>query len=32
LAAVPPPAPEPIIQTSYTLGERVTWVIQISGI
>src|SRR5271170_7591411 len=25
LAAVPPPAPEPIMQTSYTLGDRVTW-------
>src|SRR6201992_1076020 len=24
-AAVPPPAPEPIMQTSYTLGDRVTW-------
>src|ERR1700722_11361176 len=24
-AAGPPPAPEPIMQTSYTLGDRVTW-------
>src|ERR1700730_10504570 len=28
LAAVPPPAPEPMMQTSYTLGERITWDIQ----
>jgi hypothetical protein len=28
LAAVPPPAPEPMMQTSYTLGERITWDMQ----
>src|SRR5271163_3296672 len=26
-AAMPPPAPEPITQTSYVLGERFTWAI-----
>src|SRR5258708_24179264 len=26
-AAMPPPAPEPIMQTSYCFGERITWAI-----
>ena len=26
-AAIPPPAPEPIMQTSYCFGERITWAI-----
>src|SRR5437899_2580671 len=26
-AAIPPPAPEPMMQTSYCFGERITWAI-----
>jgi hypothetical protein len=28
LAAVPPPAPDPMMQTSYCFGERITCVIE----
>src|SRR6266849_3503868 len=27
-AAMPPPAPEPMMQTSYCFGERITWAIR----
>src|SRR6202158_5005683 len=30
-AAIPPPAPEPIMQTSYCFGERITWAISRSS-